>query len=187
MKDYKPKARYLNEHQVEVLNDMGFSVPSLGRTEKVDLHSSFFQKSYGVCGGSFTLFIRLINCYFGDSEYKRTVKIKTPYDSWWSDVWNIKNFTEELKEFQYQLNKDIGILIGLGVIEEDNNEWNFEKYIIEFSWNSNYHMGNGELTDDIEKAEFYSSEEAAELELSTFDEPEDFKIKKVILNIKIEE
>lgn len=193
MKNYQPKVRELKEYHVEALNKLGFYVPCfIGKSEEVKLSTNYFEKRYYMCGGGFNLCIRLSGHYFGDKYCKPMVKIETPYDSWWHDMYNVKDFTDEVRYFYEELNNDIGALKALGIIEEekDTYDMDFETYIIQ-SIDENvdyrYHKGNGNMTNDIKQSEFYSSYESAESELSKFDEPEDFEIKEIIVAMKFNE
>ena len=185
MKNYKPKIMSLQEHQVEVLNNLEFFVHTFpNHKEEINKHSNCFEKVYNMCGGSFRLFIRLSGYYFGHDYMSPCVKIKTPYDSWWSDLYNIKDFTDEVKDFYEELNRDIGTLLALGIIEEDEDESvNLETYIIQTLDEDEYHMGDGNMTNKLQNAEFYTTEQRAKDELSSFDEPGDFEIKKIIVNL----
>jgi hypothetical protein len=186
MKNYKPKVRELQEYQIDALNNLGFFVLTFpNHREKIDKRSNAFEKLYSMCGGSFRLFIRLDGYYFGDDYMSPCVKMKTPYDSWWSDTYNVKDFADEVKEFLEELNRDIGMLLGLGIIEEDNDNEsiNLETYIIQTTDGEEYHIGDGNMTNKLQSAEFYATEEMAKDELSCFDEPDEFEIKKIIVNL----
>ena len=189
VKNYKPKVRYLEEYQVEALKNMGFSATSLIQKTELNRNTGDFCKSYGMCGGGFTLRINLESCYYGDTYYKPYVKIKTPYDSWWSSMWNIKEFTDEVRDFYEELNGDIGALVVLGIIEEDKDEkenMNLEVYVIQMLEDSSYHSGDGNMSDRLQDAEFYANEKLAERMLSTFDEPDEFEIKKILVNLSFD-
>lgn len=46
-----------------------------------------------------------------------------------------------------------------------------------------YHSGDGNMSDRLQDAEFYATEKLAENELSKFDEPGEFEIKKILVNL----
>lgn len=188
MKNYKPKVRYLEEYQVKALDNLGFYVPSLGRNEKVDKYSTYFEKQYGMCGGSFKLNIRTNGYYFGDKYCKECVKLESPYDKWWHQLWGIREFTDEVRDFYEKLNSDLGALVALGIIEEEKekNSLDLEVYVIQSVDECEYHMGDGNMTEDVTKAEFYADEELAQKELNEFDEPDDFEIRKVVVSINFD-
>lgn len=117
MENYKPKVRYLTEEQATILNNLGFYTEGCFRTEKIDVNSTDFKKSYDVCGGSFTLAINFDRYNFCGNDIYPYVKIKSPYDSWWSQYWNVSEFVEELDKFNDDIKTDIGVLIGLDLIE----------------------------------------------------------------------
>lgn len=192
MKNYKPKARYLEEYHVEALKNLGFSATSLIRRMELDKNTTDFYKYYSMCGGGFTLKINLSSCYYGDTFYKPYVQIKTPYDSWWSSMWDIKDFTEEVRDFYEELNSDIGALVALGIIEEDkdDNNMDLEVYIIQSldeDEEYKYHMRDGEFTNRLQEAEFYADEKLAKNELTKFDEPDEYEIRKIIVSMKFDE
>lgn len=188
MKNYKPKVRHLEECQVKTLDNLGFYVPSLGRREKVDKDSVYFEKQYSMCGGSFKLNIHINGYWFGDKYCKECVELESPYDRWWHQLWNIKEFTDEIKDFYEELNSDLGALVALGIIEEEkeNNLLDLEVYVIQSVDECEYHMGDGNMTDDVTKAEFYENEELAQKELDKFDELEEFEIKKIVVSINFD-
>jgi hypothetical protein len=187
VKNYKPKVRYLEDYQVKALNNLGFYTPYISHKKEINKNTSDFQKNYGMCGGGFTLKINLQYYCFGDTHYKPYVKIKTPYDSWWSSLWEVNAFTEEIREFQEELNRDIGALIALGIIEEDKDKGlNIEVYIIQTIDEEEYHSGGGNMSDRLQDAEFYADEKLAERMLSTFDEPDEFEIKKILVNLSFD-
>lgn len=117
MENYKPKVRYLTEEQATILNNLGFYRDGFNNQEKVDKNYSSFQKSYDVCGGRFRLMINFERCNFCGTEIYPYVKMKSPYDSWWSQYWNISEFMKELDKFNDDIKMDIGVLIGLDLIE----------------------------------------------------------------------
>ena len=189
MKNYKPKVRYLEEYHVEALKNMGFFSPSIGRREQIDKHTQYLQKYYGMCGGGFKLNIRLDSYFFGDTYCPAYVGLESPYDSWWHQEWNIKEFTDEVRDFYEELNGDIGALIALGIIEEDKDEkenMNLEVYVIQMLEDGSYHSGDGNMSDRLQDAEFYATEKLAQNELSKFDEPEEFEIKKILVNLSFD-
>lgn len=189
MKNYKPKVRYLEEYQVAALKNMGFYSPRLGGREEFDKNAKFIQKSYYMCGGSFKLNIRLNSYYFGDTYCPAYVGLESPYDSWWHQEWNIKEFTDEVRDFYEELNGDIGALVALGIIEEDKDEkenMNLEVYVIQMLEDGSYHSGDGNMSDRLQDAEFYADEKLAERMLSTFDEPDEFEIKKILVNLSFD-
>lgn len=187
MKNYKPKVRHLEEYHVEALKNMGFSATSLIRKVEFNRNTGDFCKSYGMCGGGFTLRVNLESCYYGNTYYKPYVKIKTPYDSWWSSMWNIKDFTDEIRDFYEELNGDIGALVALGIIEEEKDEnVNLEVYVIQSLEDDSYHSGDGNMSNRLQDAEFYADEKLAKRMLSTFDEPDEFEIKKIIVSMNFD-
>lgn len=185
MRNYKPKVRYLEDYQVKALDNLGFYVPALGKSEKVGKDSTYFEKQYNMCGGRFKLIIRINGYYFGDKYCKECVKLESPYDRWWNQLWDIKEFTDEVMNFYEELNGDLGALVSLGIIEEEkeNNLLDLEVYVIQSVDEYEYHMGNGNMTENVTKAEFYADEELAQEELNEFDEPDEFKIRKVVVSI----
>lgn len=192
MKNYKPKARYLEEYQVEALKNMGFFSPSIGRKEQIDKHTQYLQKYYGMCGSVFRLNILLDSYFFGDTYCPAYVGLESPYDFWWHQEWNIKEFTEEVRDFYEELNGDIGALVALGIIEEDKDDNNMylEVYIIQSldeDEEYKYHMRDGEFTNRLQKAEFYADEKLAKNELTKFDEPDEYEIRKIIVSMKFDE
>lgn len=192
MKNYKPKVRYLEEYHVEALKNLGFSATSLIRRMELDKRTTDFYKSYGMCGGGFTLRISLESCYYGDTFHKPYVSIKTPYDSWWSSMWDVKEFTDEVRDFYEELNGDIGALVALGIIEEDKDDscMNLEVYVIQSldeDEEYKYHMRDGEFTNRLQEAEFYADEKLAQNELAKFDEPDEYEIRKIIVSMKFDE
>lgn len=189
MKNYKPKVRYLEEYHVEALKNLGFFSTTLGRRDKIDKNTTFLQKYYGMCGGGFELNIRLNSCFFGDTYCPAYVGLESPYDSWWHQEWNIKEFTDEVRDFYEELNGDIGALVALGIIEEEDKNMNFETYIIKSLLDEEYYSRDGSMSYKIQDAEFYENEKMAEKVLCTFDEPAEFEIKKinVVLDFDIEE
>lgn len=188
MKNYKPKVRYLEEHQVKALDNLGFCVYSLGKKNKINENSTHFEKQYCMCGGTFKLCINLHRCFFSDKYYKEFIKLESPYDHWWNQLWDIKEFTDQMKDFYEELNGDLGALVALGIIEEEkeNNFFDLELYVIQSVDEYEYHMGDGNMTDDITKAEFYADEELAQKELDEYDEPEEFEIRKVVVSINFD-
>lgn len=189
MKNYKPKVSYLEEYHVEALKNMGFSATSLIRKVELNRNTRDFCKSYGMCGGGFTLRVNLESCYYGDTYYKPYVKIKTPYDSWWSSMWDIKDFTDEIRDFYEELNGDIGALVALGIIEEEKDEienMNLEVYVIQSLEDDSYHSGDGNMSDRLQDAEFYADEKLVKRMLNTFDEPDKFEIKKIIVSMNFD-
>lgn len=187
MKNYKPKVRYLEEYHVEALKNLGFSATSLIRRVELDKRTTDFYKCYSMCGGGFTLRISLDSYYCGDTYHKPYVGIKTPYDSWWSSMWDIKEFTDEVRDFYEELNGDIGALVALGIIEEEKDEkMNLEVYVIQSLEDDLYHSGDGNLSDRLQDAEFYADEKLAKKMLSTFDEPDEFEIKKIIVSMNFD-
>lgn len=192
MKNYRPKIRYLKEYHIIALKNLGFCTTSIiGNYELSELTTDFF-KSYGVCGSGFTLRINLENCWYGDKCYKPYVKIKSPYDSWWSRLWDTKEFSDELRNFYEELNRDVGALVALGIIEEEKDKtesMNLEAYVIQSLEDGEYHSNDGNMTDIFQDAEFYADEKLAKNELSKFDEPDKFEIKKILvsLNFDVEE
>ena len=192
MKNYKPKVRCLEEYQVAALKNMGFYSPRLGGREEFDKNAKFIQKSYYMCGGSFRLNIRLNSYYFEDTYCPAYVGLESPYDSWWHQDWSIKEFTDGVKAFYEELNGDIGALVALEIIEEKEEEkenMNLEAYVIQSLEDDSYHSGDGNMSDRLIDAEFYADDKLAKNVLSTFDEPDEFKIKKidVVLQFDIEE
>lgn len=187
MKNYKPKVRYLEEYHVEALKNLGFSATSLVRKAELNKNTTDFYKYYSMCGGGFTLRISLESCYYGDTYHKPYVGIKTPYDSWWSSMWDIKVFTDEVKDFYEELNGDIGALVALGIIEEEKDEkMDLEVYAIQSLEDGSYHSGDGNMSDRLQDAEFYADEKLAKNELSKFDEPDEFEIKKILVSMKLD-
>ena len=51
---------------------------------------------------------------------------------------------------------------------------------------SSYHSGDGNMSDRLQDAEFYANEKLAERMLSTFDEPDEFEIKKILVNLSFD-
>lgn len=154
MKNYKPKVRCLEEYQVAALKNMGFYSPHLGGREEFDKNAKFIQKSYYMCGGSFRLNIRLNSYYFGDTYCPAYVGLESPYDSWWHQDWSIKEFTDGVKAFYEELNGDIGALVALEIIEEEEEKenMNLETYVIKSLDDEEYYMGNGNMTYKLQDA-----------------------------------
>ena len=117
LRNSKPKITHLTEETMKLLNDMGFSKYQDSLHRPIDnINIKAFYKSYSCCGGSFDLDINLERCCFCGTEMYPYVKIKTPYDSWWCDSWNIADFTKDMEKFQKELEKDLKILRKNGII-----------------------------------------------------------------------
>ena len=117
LRNSKPKITHLTEETMKLLNDRGFSKYKDSLHRPIDnINIKAFYKSYSCCGGSFDLSINLERCCFCGTEEYPYVKIKTPYDSWWCDSWNIADFTKDMEEFQKELEKDLKILRKNGII-----------------------------------------------------------------------
>ena len=121
MENYKVTGiSILDVQQVNLLNSLGFKVPSFIRNyQPVKENDGYFEKSYEMCGGVIILAIRIHKYYLGDNLYDNFVNIKTPRDSWWGDFWNIKDFTTEIDSFMRQLYSDLRALELSGIIEKD--------------------------------------------------------------------
>ena len=50
-----------------------------------------------------------------------------------------------------------------------------------------YHMRDGEFTNRIQEAEFYADAKLAKNELTKFDEPDEYEIRKIIVSMKFDE
>lgn len=124
--NYKVKIRKLINIQADILNQNGFytEIGFDSRNELIMENTMYIKNSYDVCGGCFTLVVQLDNYYFGDTHIRPSVSIKSPYDNWWSKNWEIKEFITELDEFNNKLKHDIGLLVGLGIIESTNESDN---------------------------------------------------------------
>lgn len=116
LRNSKPKITHLTEETMKLLNDMGFSKYYDSIHRPVEINSTSFYKSYSCCGGSFDLSINLERCCFCGTEIYPYVQIKTPYDSWWCDSWNIAEFTKDMEKFQKELAEDLKILRKNGII-----------------------------------------------------------------------
>ena len=109
----------LNENQVNLLNRLGFRIPSfIGHDREVKSGDWYFEKMYETCGGVFVLGIRIHSYYFGDSHCEKFIQIKTPRDSWWSDWWHINEFIKEMNAFLQELKSDLSDLEIVGIIEK---------------------------------------------------------------------
>ncbi len=120
MKNYKPKISYLENNHVTILNEMGFRVQGFGsENKKLNEQSTSFRKYYKICGGYFELKINLEYYSIGENEVEPYVKIKSPRDDWWSNLWNIEDFFNELNYFEKILTTDILKLSAHEIIEEE--------------------------------------------------------------------
>lgn len=63
---------------------------------------------------------------------------------------------------------------------------NIEVYIIQTIDEEEYHSGDGNMSDRLQDAEFYADDKLAERVLSTFDEPDEFEIKKILVNLSFD-
>ncbi|MGM9881595.1 MAG: hypothetical protein ACI31S_01985 [Bacilli bacterium] len=117
LRNSKPKITHLNEEQMKILNDMHFGKYYDSLYRPIDnINITSFYKSYSCCGGTFDLCINLERCCFCGEEIYPYVKIKTSYDSWWCDNWNIAEFTKDMEDFQKELAEDLKKLRKLGII-----------------------------------------------------------------------
>ena len=48
-------------------------------------------------------------------------------------------------------------------------------------------MRDGEFTNRLQEAEFYADEKLAKNELTKFDEPDEYEIRKIIVSMKFDE
>lgn len=116
LRNSKPKIKYLTEDIVDLLNNMRFGKYQDSLYSPVDINCTGFYKSYNCCGGVFRLAINLEGCNFCGTEIYPYVQIKTPYDSWCCDSWNIADFTKDMEKFQKELSEDLKILRKHGII-----------------------------------------------------------------------
>lgn len=122
MKNFRPKVEKLSEQQVEKLNDMGFQSPRIGASSvPITEQDSYFEKSYGFCGCSFKLCIRINTYPFGSSYCEKFVKMESPHICW-HQKWDVKQFWKEMGDSRKEFYGDIVSLINAGIIEEDEDD-----------------------------------------------------------------
>lgn len=118
LKNTKPLITELELSHITLLKELGFYVERIFSSDKeIKLTDTFFQKNYSCCGGTFTLQIDIrFRHIFNGKWVGQTVKIRTPYDSWWCDYWNIADFTKDMEDFQRKLQDDLQVLRKNGII-----------------------------------------------------------------------
>ena len=117
LRNSKPIISNLNQEQFEALLKIGFCKYQDSIDRPIDnVNTKAFYKPYDCCGGTFKLEINLSHYWFNNNEVIPSVKIHTPYDRWWSDNWNLSDFTKEMEKFLIDLENDIKELRKLGVI-----------------------------------------------------------------------
>lgn len=93
---------------------------------------------------------------------------------------------EEIKCVEKYIN-DIAYPTGINFYEEleiDGNHFKFNAFIIQAKDTNEgykdcrYHAGDGVMVEDVKDALFHTSKKQAEMELSYFDEPDEFEIKE---------